>query len=169
MAIKNSVIAVDKEKRVHLKKRKAMNSQSKTSVNKATAVLFLRLILGLIFLMQGIGKVFMFGKDNVFSMLQAETKGWFPEIIVHVTGFYTSYVELIAGLLLVIGLKVDYALYTLASVLVIVCFGHGLVYTIWDLSHVIPRVILLTAILLLPKEWDRFSIDHWMKKRANLN
>ncbi|MBQ0767971.1 MAG: hypothetical protein KBT58_01675, partial [Bizionia sp.] len=60
--------------------------------------------------------------------------------------------------------KTDYALYALASVLIIVTFGHGLAEPIWDLSHVMYRTILLVALLLLPKHWDTFSVDNIIKK-----
>ena len=47
----------------------------------------------------------------------------------------------------------------LISVLVIVTFGHGLAEPIWNLSHVFPRTILLIALLILPREWDKISLD----------
>lgn len=60
---------------------------------------------------------------------------------------------------MVLGLSVNYALYALGSVLVIVTFGHGLAEPIWNLSHVFPRTILLIALLILPREWDKISLD----------
>lgn len=61
--------------------------------------------------------------------------------------------------MLILGLRVTYALYALGSVLVIVTFGHGLAEPIWNLSHVFPRTILLIALLILPREWDKISLD----------
>ena len=75
--------------------------------------------------------------------------------------------ELLGGLLLVIGFKRDIALYALASVLIIVSFGHGLAEPIWDLSHVMYRAILLASLLLLPKAWDIFTLDHLLAKRRD--
>jgi uncharacterized membrane protein YphA (DoxX/SURF4 family) len=83
-----------------------------------------------------------------------------PDFLLLFTAYYTSLVELIAGFILIIGFKRDYALYALASVLVIVTIGHGLKDPIWDLSHVMYRTILLVALLLLPKKLDIFSIDY---------
>jgi len=138
------------------------------NLNKQVAVLAIRLILGLIFLMQGFGKVFTWGVENLYKMdfFLGAYKDLLPEFVIRATAYYTSYVELIGGLLLVIGLKRDYALYALASVLVIVTFGHGLVEPIWDLSNVMYRLILLITLLLLPKAWDKFSIDHLLKKKV---
>ncbi|MDX1365546.1 DoxX family protein [Arenibacter latericius] len=140
-------------------------------LNKTVAVLTVRLILGFIFLMQGFGKVVTWGMEKVYQadFFQGTFEGMLPESIIWITAYYTSYVELIAGLLLVLGLKTNYALYALASVLVIVTFGHGLAEPIWNLSHVLFRTILLVALLLLPREWDKFSLDSIIKKKAATN
>lgn len=61
--------------------------------------------------------------------------------------------------MLILGLRVTYALYALGSVLVIVTFGHGLAEPIWNLSHVFPRTVLLITLLILPREWDKISLD----------
>lgn len=137
------------------------------TLNKQVAVLTIRLILGLIFLMQGFGKVFTWGVDNLYKMdfFLGTYKDLLPEFLIQATAYYTSYVELIGGLLLVIGLKRDYALYALASVLIVVTFGHGLAEPIWDLSNVMYRLILLATLLLLPKAWDKFSIDYLIEKK----
>jgi putative oxidoreductase len=137
----------------------------KQNVNRIIAVTTVRLVLGFIFLMQGFGKVFTWGVEKVYHMdfFYDTYKDLLPEVVIRATAYYTSYVELIAGFLVVIGLKRDYALYALASVLVIVTFGHGLAEPIWDLSHVMPRTILLVALLILPEEWDKFTLDHLLK------
>jgi len=136
------------------------------NLNRTIGVLATRLILGFIFLMQGFGKVFTWGVEKVYDMqfFHEKYKDLLPDYIIYATAYYTSYVELIGGLLLVLGLKKDYALYALASVLVIVTFGHGLADPIWDLSHVIFRAILLISLLIFPKEWDRFSMDSYIHK-----
>lgn len=136
-------------------------------LNRKVGVLTLRLLLGFIVLMQGFGKVFTWGVENVYNMpfFHDTYKDYLPDFIIRITAYYTSYVELIAGILIVIGLKRDYALYALASVLIIVSFGHGLSEPIWNLSHVMYRAILLIPLLLLPKDWDQFSVDYFIKKR----
>jgi len=87
-----------------------------------------------------------------------------PKWLILSTAYYTSYVEMIGGFLLIIGLFRKYAMYLLALDLLIVSFGHGLMEPIWDLSHVIPRAILLTALFLLPVEWDKWNVDSLIKK-----
>jgi len=133
------------------------------SLNKSIGVLTLRWLLGFIFFFQGYGKVFKFGVDNVYkNFFKSTYENLLPDFITYGTAFYTSYVELIGGIMLIIGLKRDWALYALASVLVIVTFGHGLAEPIWDTSHVLVRAVFLIPLLLLPKEWDKFSIDYFL-------
>jgi len=134
--------------------------------NRSVAVLTTRLLLGFIFLMQGYGKVFTWGieKLNNMEFFHETYKNILPDYITQATAYYTSYVELIGGFLLVLGFKKDYALYALASVLIIVTFGHGLAEPIWDLSHVMYRAILLIALLIIPKEWDSYSLDIYIQK-----
>lgn len=137
-------------------------------LNKAVAALLLRLLLGFIFLMQGYGKVFSWGVENVYqNFFYNSYKDLLPDFIIYSTAYYTSYIELIGGLLLIIGLKRDYALYALGSVLVIVTFGHGLKEPIWDLSHVMYRAILLITLLILPATWDKLSLDFILNKFEN--
>lgn len=142
-----------------------------TNLNRTIAVLTTRLILGFIFLMQGFGKVFIWGVQKLYNMkfFHETYKDLLPDYITYATVYYTSYVELIGGLLLVIGFKRDYALYALSSVLIIVTFGHGLAEPVWDLSHVIYRAILLISLLIFPKEWDKFSIDNYIHKYSTAN
>lgn len=136
------------------------------NTNKKIALLTIRLLLGFIFFFQGFGKLFKFGVDNVYNNFFAKTyEGILPDFLLYGTAYYTSYIEFLGGILLIIGLKRDYTLYALASVLIIVTFGHGLVEPIWDLSHVMFRAILLLALLLLPKEWDHYRLDTLLKKK----
>jgi len=72
-------------------------------LNKKIATLSIRLILGLIFFMQGFGKVFSWGVENVYQMpfFYETYKDLLPDFIIHATAYYTSYVELIGGFLLI--------------------------------------------------------------------
>lgn len=138
------------------------------NLNRAVGAFTARILLGLIFFMQGFGKVFTWGMDNVFNAKYfiGTFKGILPDYLLWATVYYTSYIELIGGFLLILGLKTDYALYALISVLILVTFGHGLAEPIWDLSHVMYRSILVLTLLFLPKEWDKFSLDSILAKNA---
>ncbi|MGB0929823.1 MAG: DoxX family protein [Chitinophagales bacterium] len=131
--------------------------------NRNTALLFIRLLLGIIFLLQGYGKVFSIGVDNLYNSFFIDYENTFlPVWLLTLTAYYTSFAELIGGALLVLGLFRNFALYMLASVLLIVSFGHGLMMPIWDLQHVLFRAILLIPLLLLPEEWDNWQLQNLM-------
>ena len=135
------------------------------SLNRAVALFTLRWIVGLIFLMAGYGKVFTWGVSNVYKSSFASFQDTFlPDFILQFTAYYTSYVELIAGLLLIIGFKRDYALYSLATVLIIVTYGHGLQSPIWDVKDVIFRAVPLATLLLVPGEWDEWQLERVFRK-----
>lgn len=135
-----------------------------TDKNRQVALLIIRLTIGFIFLMQGFGKVFSMGVENLYtSYFQPTFAEKLPNFLTYATAYYASYIELLGGVLLVIGLKRDYALYFLGSVIVIVSFGHGLEKPIWDLSDVLFRLIPMSALLLLPSEWDKYRLDTLLK------
>ena len=134
-------------------------------MNRIIGTLTLRLVLGFIFLMQGYGKVFNYGISNIYKNVFKSYESQLPSSLVWMTAYYTSFVELLAGLLLVIGLFKNWALYALASVLIIVTFGHGLASPIWDLSHVFPRTVMLVTLLFLPQEWDKWSLDAFIQSK----
>lgn len=136
------------------------------SLDRSVVALTIRLILGSLFFFQGFGKMFTWGIEVVYQQFFLETYGSIlPEFILKATAYYTSFVELIAGALLIIGFQKRIAGYALASVLVLVTIGHGLATPIWDEAHVLTRLLLLVGLLLLPEDWDRWSLDEILRKR----
>ena len=131
--------------------------------SKAAAIFFSRALLGIIFMMQDYGKIFTYTVPKVYSMFFKDfEKTFIPKWLIWGTAYYTSYVEMICGFLLIIGLFRKYALYLLGIDLLVVSFGHGLLEPIWDLQHVMPRAILLITILLVPQQWDRWNVDRFL-------
>lgn len=133
--------------------------------NRIVAAFFFRVLLGLIFLMQGWGKIMKYGFEGLGKMFASYKETFLPSFLVDFTMYFTTYAELIGGFLLVIGLFRRYAYYTLVAVLLIVSFGHGLTNPIWDLQHVIFRAILLGACLMLPYSWDQWHSDRFFRKK----
>ncbi len=135
--------------------------------SRAAAMLFTRALLGIIFMMQGYGKVFTYTVPKLYNMFFKDfEKTFLPKWLIWATAYYTSYVEMICGFLLIIGLFRKYALYLLGVDLLLVSFGHGLMEPIWDLQHVIPRAILFITILLVPGQWDRWNVDELLFRDA---
>ena len=138
------------------------------SWNRSWALLFARGVLGLIFLMAGIHKVFQMGALEHARKLFVEPYAatFLPAWSLWATGSAIPIVELLAGALVILGWRIREALAALGFVLVIVTFGHLLLEPFYEFhTHVIPRLALLLFVLMLPREDDRLSIDYWLKSR----
>ena len=137
------------------------------NIDRAWAILFARLVLGLIFFMAGVMKVFQLGALNhvrKYFLPFADT--FLPVWSLWAMGTAIPFVELIAGALLILGVRVREALVALGFVLVVVTFGHLLERPLYEFhTHVIPRLALLLFILLMRRGDDYFSLDHLIWKR----
>jgi uncharacterized membrane protein YphA (DoxX/SURF4 family) len=134
--------------------------------HRAWALLFARLVLGLIFFMAGISKVFQLGPlEHARKYFLPFSDTFLPVWSLWVVGITIPVVELVAGALLILGLRVRDALIALGFVLVIVTFGHLLREPLFNFSgHVIPRLALLLFLLWCPREADRFSLDDVLRR-----
>jgi uncharacterized membrane protein YphA (DoxX/SURF4 family) len=132
------------------------------------AVLFARLVLGLIFFMAGVGKVFQLGPiEHARKYFLPFADTFLPIWSLWFVGVAVPFVELLAGGLLILGLRTREALIALGAVLVIVTFGHLLHEPLFNFSgHVIPRLALLLFLLWCPRELDRYSLDWWLERRG---
>lgn len=146
-----------------------MNSSKANSLARSWALLFARLVLGLIFFMAGVYKVFQLGPlqhARKYFLPYADT--FLPVWSLWATGVVIPFVELVAGGLVMLGLRTREALVSLGFVLAIVTFGHLLKEPLYEFhTHVIPRLALLLFILMLPRDDDRFSIDFLLVRRKN--
>jgi uncharacterized membrane protein YphA (DoxX/SURF4 family) len=146
-----------------------MDLRKGSNLNRSWALLFARLVLGLIFFMAGVYKVFQLGAlehARKYFLPYADT--FLPVWSLWATGVIIPFVELVAGGLVMLGLRMREALVSLGFVLAIVTFGHLLKEPLYEFhTHVIPRLALLLFILLLPREDDRFSLDHLLTCRKN--
>ena len=143
--------------------------QTSDTTSRAWALLFARLVLGFIFFMAGVFKVFSLtpvGHVRRWFLPYQDT--FLPTWSLWAVGLTIPFVELLAGALLLIGLWVRPSLLALGAVLVTVTFGHLLKEPLYPFhEHVIPRLALLLFILLLPSQDDRFSVDHALRMRAS--
>jgi len=133
------------------------------------AILFARLVLGLIFFMAGEWKVFQLGPfEHVRKFFLPFSDTFLPVWSLWLVGVVIPFVELIAGALVILGFRVREALISLGFVLAVVTFGHLLKEPLYEFhTHVIPRLALLLFILMLPREDDRFSVDYLLARRNN--
>jgi|SRR5205823_1175039 len=134
---------------------------------RSWALLFARLVLGLIFFMAGFWKVFQLGPlEHARKYFLPFADTFLPVWSLWLAGVTIPVIELVAGALLLLGLRVREALFALGGVLVIVTFGHLLHEPLFNFSgHVIPRLALLLFLLWCPRDDDRYSLDQLLRRR----
>jgi len=138
--------------------------------NRAWAILFARGVLGFIFFMAGVYKVFEMGPLGHARkfFIEPYADSFLPMWSLWATGTIIPVVELIAGALVLVGLRVRDALIALGIILVVVTFGHLLKEPLYEFhTHVIPRLALVLFILMLPRVDDRFSLDYLLGRRLS--
>ena len=138
-----------------------LNAEPTSNPDRAWAIAFARLVLGLIFFMAGCYKVFEQGPiEHAQKWFLPYRDTFLPVWSLWAVGTAIPFVELIAGGLLLIGWRVREALIALGGVLVIVTFGHLLKEPLYPFhEHVIPRLALLVFLLAMPRADDRFTVD----------
>lgn len=140
------------------------------AAGRTWAIFFARVILGLIFFMAGVWKVFQLGPlehaRRLFVEPYAET--FLPRWSLWATGATVPVVELVAGALVLIGWHTRAALLALGGVLVLVTFGHLVLEPLYQFhTHVIPRTALLLFVLVMPRQEDRVSVDGWLREDSH--
>jgi uncharacterized membrane protein YphA (DoxX/SURF4 family) len=136
--------------------------------SRAWAILFARLVLGFIFFMAGVYKVWTLGPaGHVRKWFLPYQDTFLPIWSLWAAGLAIPFVELLGGAALLVGWKIRAALLALGSVLVVVTFGHLLKEPLYPFhEHVIPRLALLLFLLVMPREEDRFSLDSVLDSRV---
>ncbi|HKF43238.1 MAG TPA: DoxX family membrane protein [Thermoanaerobaculia bacterium] len=139
----------------------------KLSTSRALALLFARLVLGFIFFMAGVYKVFtLTPAGHVHKWFLPYEDTFLPTWSLWAVGLAIPFVELVAGALLLVGWQRRSALVALGVVLVVVTFGHLLKEPLYPFhEHVIPRLALLVFLMFMPEADDPFSLDHVLERR----
>jgi uncharacterized membrane protein YphA (DoxX/SURF4 family) len=142
----------------------------KAPTDRAWAIFFCRAILGLIFFMAGIYKCFVMTPVGHarYYFVGPYADSFLPTWSLWATGTAVPLVELTAGALVLVGFKTRPAALSLGGVLVLVTFGHLLKEPLYEFhTHVIPRLALLTVVLLMPREEDAISLDAFLLSRRS--
>ncbi|MCZ6779511.1 MAG: hypothetical protein O7F16_11180 [Acidobacteria bacterium] len=126
------------------------------------------MMLGLIFAMAGSYKCFIMTPlghaETYFTVPYADS--WMPHYLLLATGIAVPLVELLAGVLLIIGWRTREALVAVGAILLLVTYGHLLKEPLFSImGHIFPRTALMVVTFLLPAAEDRFSVDSWREKR----
>lgn len=142
--------------------------ESPSWIERAAALVLARSILGLLFLMAGWYKVFVLGAAQHAQefFVDAYSDSWIPVFVLQALGSAIPFLELAAGLLLVIGFRIREALLTVAAVLALVTYGHLLAEPMFDITpQIFPRAALTLFLLFVPREMDRWSLDAWLSTK----
>ena len=129
-----------------------------------------RWILGLLFFMAGIWKVFVLTPAAHAQQFFVEgfSETWIPIWLLQIFGYSIPFIELVAGLLICIGLKTREALIAVGFLLIVTTYGHALQQPLFDIDgHTFTRLVLIIFLLLAPHGTDRFSLDQWWSNRSH--
>lgn len=125
------------------------------------AVFIARVFLGLLFFFQGYDKVVTIKIKNVLLTYKSPfEKVGIPKFLTTIGVYYTSYSELIGGLLLVFGLFQYVALYMLGINIIMASVAFSMSRPMWDMRFVVPRLALLLFLLATPKSWHIWTLDN---------
>ena len=127
---------------------------------ESIAVLFSRILLGMLFIFQGYDKIFNMGINGVIQTIEPSYRRIrISNSIIVFIAYLTSYIEFIGGMLLFLGIFKYLSLYALGIDLFIVSFGMSLLNPVWKMDIVMPRFILLIILMLMPPEYDLFNLQ----------
>jgi uncharacterized membrane protein YphA (DoxX/SURF4 family) len=119
-----------------------------------------RVVLGILFFLQAYDKIFKIGLRNVVQAYELPTNYMFSDFFIWTGTIFTSYIELICGPLLILGLFTGYSLYLLGLDIIIVVIALGTQNPMWDMKYVLPRLGLILLLLFTPETWNRLSLDY---------
>lgn len=134
--------------------------------NFQIAELLVRVFVGILFLLQGYDKLFHIKMPGVINTFAKDADRYhIPRPLLSLVAYYTSTVEFIGGILLILGLFTSYALYALGLDLILVGFAFTYMAPMWDMKFVFPRLAMVVTLLLMPEEYNYFSLDQLLMKK----
>jgi len=132
-------------------------------MNQSIAFALARVILGVLFFMQGYEKVFKIKMRSIVNAYQLPiNRSYIFNFFIWGGTIFTSYCELICGPLLILGVFTNYALYLIAIDMVIAVMGMSLQEAMWDMKFVWSRLALTIFLLVCPDSWNCISIDYFI-------
>lgn len=130
--------------------------------------LFVRVFAGVLFMFQGYDKLFRVKISGVIETFNIEAqKRSVPQGFVKLMAVYTSVIEFFGGVLLILGAFKTVVLTLLGMDIILVAVAFSFIQPMWDMKHVYPRLVLISALLMFPEAWGHFSMDHLIEKFLN--
>lgn len=123
-----------------------------------------RIFCGIIFLFQGYDKLFKVKIEGVVDAFTLESnRRRVPPFLLRFMAIYTSLVEFIGGIFLILGLFKNVVLTLFGLDLIFVAIAFSYMNAVWDMKHVYPRLILITLLFAMPNDWSYFSLDNLIR------
>lgn len=144
-----------------------MNHMSPFSAGSlAVPCLLLRLMLGVLLFYAGLGK-FLGGYGNFTNYMITEftTKTWLPALLLYPFTYTLPFVEIVLGLLILVGLFARPALLLSGLLFITLMFGKMLVQDSSTVSA-LANYCLITAATYVLTVGDRYSLDVVLGKRS---
>jgi putative oxidoreductase len=139
------------------------------TTDRAWAIFIARAILGIVFFIAGVHKVFTVGAVEHARILFVEpyANTYLPVWALWTTGTIVPYLELVFGALTLVGLLTRPSLLVLGGILVFVAFGHLVLSPLFVMNgFIIPRAGLTLFVLMMPRQMDVFSMDALLRRRG---
>jgi uncharacterized membrane protein YphA (DoxX/SURF4 family) len=115
------------------------------------ATFLVRVLLGILFLMQAYDKIFRIGITAVSEVASnSTTDRIFGRSLFKTFILIGSWVELVAGALLILGFQLDAALMLLAVDMLAAGIVFTLVKPMWDMQFYFPRLAMLIFLMITP-------------------
>ena len=125
----------------------------------AYALLFVRVSLGILFLFQAIDKIFTVGlHDFAETIMGGLQKSKVPKAFIKLSAYISSYIELVGGLLLILGIFLPEVYIILSLNLIMVVLSFSYMQALWDMKHVFPRMVMLVFMMMVPLEKDLYTL-----------
>ena len=129
-----------------------------------TAMLLVRVMLGVLFFMQGYDKIFRIGISiTTETAATPATDRIFGRNLFRAAVVVSSWIELVAGALLIVGFQRDVAMILLSADMLVAGIAFSLMKPMWDMQFYFPRLIMLVFLMIIPPGWDIWNIDWLMR------
>ena len=126
------------------------------------ATLLVRVVLGILFFMQGYDKIFRIGIGVAAEAASTPmTYRIFGKSILKTAILISSWIEMVAGALLIAGFQRDAALILLSADMIVAGIVFSMIKPMWDMQFYFPRLVLLVFLMIIPLGWDIYSLD-WL-------
>jgi uncharacterized membrane protein YphA (DoxX/SURF4 family) len=131
-----------------------------SSLLQSIALLLVRAILGVLFFYQGYDKIFRIGIAAVADATSTpETEKIMRKSFFRALIFLSSWIELLSGIMLIIGFQRDLWLVMLGADMLGTALIFSIIKPMWDMRYYLPRLLLLVVLMLMPSECDCYRID----------